>query len=122
MRIYYNETYFVERRYEELVRLYPDNEDYKLYFAQSLYKVWLLHRQAAIFAERASAEPSIQHHAEPSVCFSFAPHNVALFPAYPKAMFVCPLCTGWHVPRSNKSCQPCDQARTEQTSQHVISC
>ncbi len=26
-------------RYEKLVDLYPDNEDYKLYYAQSLYKV-----------------------------------------------------------------------------------
>jgi hypothetical protein len=26
-------------RYEHLVRLYPENEEYKLYFSQSLYKV-----------------------------------------------------------------------------------
>ena len=26
-------------RYEKLIELFPDNEDYKLYYAQSLFKV-----------------------------------------------------------------------------------
>jgi len=40
-------------RYERLIRLHPRNEEYKLYYAQSLYKV----SQAIVLLLQGSAPP-----------------------------------------------------------------
>mmetsp|Transcript_13709 Transcript_13709/g.29452 ORF Transcript_13709/g.29452 Transcript_13709/m.29452 type:complete len:648 (+) Transcript_13709:217-2160(+) len=41
--------------YEQLVKLYPDNEDYKLYYAQSLYK-------AGLYVEASKAAVKVEGH------------------------------------------------------------
>ncbi|GMH38415.1 hypothetical protein BSKO_06299 [Bryopsis sp. KO-2023] len=41
--------------YDQLVRLFPDNDDYKLYYAQSLYK-------AGLYADASKAAVAVQNH------------------------------------------------------------
>lgn len=57
---------YMSHRYEQLVKLYPDSQEYKLYYAQSLYK--------------ASSEPSCRNPAHSasavpyhSLCLSRVP-------------------------------------------------